>query len=437
MSFGFDPSIILGATKVNEPTLNDTLRTLADLRQSRTADQHNQAQLSDMLRKQGQEQTLADIYKANAGTGTGLAPDLMRAGLGQQAMAWQDQEAQMAAKKAQGAKAKQELESAYRKHIGERVQDVKDQASLDTVREEFASSGDPFLSAYVSKIPEKYDPVTIAPIKNQAISAEKRSDIEQKGLDRTAAEKRANIMANARPQMLVTGDDGTQHLQNPSRPNAPATTIRDENGNPIRKPAGSGGAASPKEWKEFSSLLSTGARGSLNKDLQRSINSAEALETLLKLPDGRFAEATPQQMHEAYTALNNLISKGGSQAASQIEALVPETLASKWANVKQKVLNEPQSADAKAFIENILDTTSREVKLAQKQLRRQQFQSIPNYAHLRGADKKRFDSILKGVGIDPSTVDETGLEAAAADTGLTKEERAELQQLESKFGGKK
>lgn len=180
----------------------------------------------------------------------------------------------------------------------------------------------------------------------------------------------------------------------------------------IPKPPTAAGAQ--KDWGDFEKAIGTGARGSLSKELQKSINSSEALETLLKLPNGALLDATPQQMREAYTALNSLIAKGGSQAVSQIEHLAPETMASQFANLKQTLLNEPQSAHAKAFIENILETAKRESDLARKQLRRQQMEGVPNFTHLRKADKNRFDSMLKGVHLDPAAIDDNGLEIAAA-----------------------
>lgn len=438
MAFGFDASLILGASKANEGSIGDTLQQLAQIKASQAQQQHAQATLADMLRKQGQEQTLADIFRSNADKPEGLAPALMRGGFGAQAFAAQDQASQMAQQEAMRGKMLRDAQDAHRKHVGELFWGANTPEKYAAARQELAASSDPMLAVYASKIPEAFDPGVAERLGNLAMTAKERSDIQQKGLDRTNHTENAKIAASARPQMLVVGDDGTQYLQPPSRPDAPAKPIRDEAGNPIRKPptAGSGGGA--KDWKDLTTALSTGARGSLTKDIQKSLNSAEALQTLLQMPDGSLVNASPQQMREAYTALNNLIAKGGSQAVSQIEHLAPETMASKFASAKQYLLNEPQGANAQEFIKNILDTASREAKLARKQMRAQQLQSLPNYAHLRKTDPARFESILKGVGIDPSGIDENGLEAAPTSKGgLTKEEAAELAELEKKYGAKK
>jgi hypothetical protein len=159
-------------------------------------------------------------------------------------------------------------------------------------------------------------------------------------------------------------------------------------------------------------------RNSLQPQYQKAIDRAARLEALLKMPDGSLVNATPQQVREASTALASLISGGGPGAVSQIEELTPETMAGKWANLKQKFLNEPTGADAQAFLQNMLDTAARETALARKQMRAGQLQGLPAFAHLRKADKARFDSIIKAAGIDPSTVDDNGLaiEASAKTT---------------------
>jgi hypothetical protein len=420
MAFGFDPSIILSGLPRPPPesSFNDTLQSLAGLASQRMQEQMHQASLAEMLRKQGQERTLADIYRANAKTPGALPAVLRGAGFGQQAAAEEDQAAQMAT-------SKREAEAAYRKRIAEHFYDTTDEADYEARRQELAASQDPMLSMFASTMP-KYDAAYVKRLGGSAISPEKRANIA--------------AMAGRSQPTLATDENGNQFVVNLRNPEAPATPVMAPGGTQLRKPppagrGGGGGAAggSPKEWKDLKNDLSTGARGSLSKDLQKSINSAEALETLLRLPNGSFTKATPEQMHEAYTSLNSLISKGGSQAASQIEALVPETLASKWAKLKQKVLNEPQSADAEAFIENILDTTKREATLARKQLRRQQLQALPNYAHLRKADPVRFESMLRapGIEIDPATIDEKGLEVASP-TGVAALHPGEVLMLDTK-----
>lgn len=178
-----------------------------------------------------------------------------------------------------------------------------------------------------------------------------------------------------------------------------------------------------KEFLKFADTISTTrGRGSLQKDNQDRLNSAARLEAMLLGPNGDLINATPQQVREAGTALASLIAKG-AMSEHQISELTPSTLAGQWANLKQKVLNEPQGADAQGFLQNMLETAAREKSVVMKQMRDGQAQGIPAFARLRGKDKGRFDSILKANGFDPEAVDDSGLvkeakkAAAAAPAG--------------------
>lgn len=155
-------------------------------------------------------------------------------------------------------------------------------------------------------------------------------------------------------------------------------------------------------------LSTTRSRGNLNAERQKRLDAAERLEALILGPGGQIQNLTRQQVREAATALANLISQG-SVSEHQIEELTPESYASKWSDLKQKVLNEPHGADAQAFLENMLETAARETAVTRQQIRRGQLQALPNYAHLRTTDPAKYESILHAVGIDPASVDERGL----------------------------
>lgn len=172
-----------------------------------------------------------------------------------------------------------------------------------------------------------------------------------------------------------------------------------------------------KLWTDFGNSISTvKGRGNLNSTSQASLYRAEALEKLLDVPD--LNSITPQQMREASTSLAGLISRGGSQAVSQIEHLTPESYAGQFADFKQKLLNEPQGADAKAFLQNMLETARREKGLVQEQMRKGQIQAVPRFAALRKQNPTQFDAMLKQAGIDPASIDATGqLQTPAAPQG--------------------
>lgn len=164
-----------------------------------------------------------------------------------------------------------------------------------------------------------------------------------------------------------------------------------------------------KEWQALGRDTSTyTGRGNLNKENQQRLGNIDRLEAMLG--GGDLNAKTPQQVREATTALASVIANGGSSAMGQIEELTPHTLQAKLANAKQFLLNEPQGAEAQDFLRQILETAAREKDVISKQVHSGQVQKLPVYAHLRGKDKTRFNSILKGAGIDPEAIDDAGLE---------------------------
>lgn len=160
-------------------------------------------------------------------------------------------------------------------------------------------------------------------------------------------------------------------------------------------------------------ISSQGGRGSLLPKTQERLNAADRLEALATNGQG-IENLTPQQMREASASLASLIAGGSAPTENAVHELTPDTYASQWANLKQKIMNEPKGADAQAFLQNMLATVAREKKVANAQIKAARMQAIPSYAHLRGIDKARFDSMLQANGIDPSSVDEHGLPANAA-----------------------
>lgn len=185
---------------------------------------------------------------------------------------------------------------------------------------------------------------------------------------------------------------------------------------PYTAQPGAGSAVPPKiaeaEFGKLADALSTTkGRGNLNAERQKRLDAAERLEALV-LKGGQIQNLTPQQVREAATSLGSLIGGGNSAALGQVEELTPNTLAGKFAGLKQKILNEPQGADAQAFLQNMLETAGRETGVTRHQIQSGQLAALPNFAHLRGVNKARYESILRGQGIDPATVDGNGLPVA-------------------------
>lgn len=168
------------------------------------------------------------------------------------------------------------------------------------------------------------------------------------------------------------------------------------------------------EFKALTESVSTNrGRANLNIDRQKRLDAAQRLEALVLGPNGQIQNLTKQQVKEASLSLANLIASG-HVTEGLINDLTPETNAANWQNFKQKLFNEPKGAEAQAFLQNMLDTAGRETGITRQQMRAAQLQGVPNYSHLSKVDKKRYESILKGAGLDPASIDENGMPLQAA-----------------------
>jgi hypothetical protein len=161
MAFGFDPSIVFAGMRQDGPTPNDTLQTLANLATHRAQQQHAQVQLADLVRKQQQEQTLADVYRTHAGDVQGLPSALMRGGFGREALGWMEEQAQAQSRQASARRALQDAIRDRMEFIGRPLRGVRDQAGLDAAFEAYRQAGIP--DDQLPTIPRVYDKST-APV---------------------------------------------------------------------------------------------------------------------------------------------------------------------------------------------------------------------------------------------------------------------------------
>jgi hypothetical protein len=121
--------------------------------------------------------------------------------------------------------------------------------------------------------------------------------------------------------------------------------------------------------------------------------------------NGQIENLNPQLVREASMSLARLISQG-QITEHNLEVLTPDTLASRWAQKKQMILNHPEGADAQEFLGKMISTAQREKKLALNQIRQGQETVLPNYWGLRKRSPKQFDSILRANGLNPEDYDE-------------------------------
>jgi hypothetical protein len=220
MSFGFDPSIILAASKASEGTFGDTLQQLASIKAQQAQQQHAQATLGELLRKQQQEQTLADIVRSNADTPQNLPLAYRRGGFGAQADAAEDQRTQMASQEALRGKLFRENQEAHRKHVGELFYGANTAEKYAAARQELASNPDPMLAIYAAKIPEAFDPAVAERLGNLAVPAEKRATIK--------------AMSGVGSRVEVD-ENGNAFVVNPRTPEVPAAPVMAPDGSQLKK----------------------------------------------------------------------------------------------------------------------------------------------------------------------------------------------------------
>lgn len=150
-------------------------------------------------------------------------------------------------------------------------------------------------------------------------------------------------------------------------------------------------------------------RGNINVEQQKRLNASERIKAIAVNPDGTPKNLNPNTMVELAAASAAMIS-GGSPAMHTIEAMTPSSVGSDWSKIQQWLTNEPAGTDQRKFVQLMLDQANREEETIKPQIRAAQLQALPNYAHLSKKDANRYRSILKSNGIDPDSVDESGLE---------------------------
>lgn len=104
-------------------------------------------------------------------------------------------------------------------------------------------------------------------------------------------------------------------------------------------------------------------------------------------------QLSSQQSEEVTKSLDSLLS-GGASTISGADHLRFQTLASQWADLKQKYSNKPQGADLGAFLSRAMETVHREREYNAKQVDRILGGLGEGYSDLRKKDEGRFRNIL-------------------------------------------
>jgi hypothetical protein len=223
-------------------------------------------------------------------------------------------------------------------------------------------------------------------------------------------------------------------MLSPPTASSPGYVIDSRTGKPQpllpQAPGSAGNGLSKQEEKEFidfmNSITTSGGKGSSPQLKQQAdrLNASKRMLASATNPDGTPKNLDPTMMTELMANMGAVLSSGGQPAEGLIHNLTPKTLGGDVAKIQQWVTGNPTGADQQAFVQQAINLAKREEATIEPQIRAAQMEKVPGFVHLRQKDRARFDRTLRGVGIDPATVDDSGAlialeKAAAAGGGAT------------------
>jgi hypothetical protein len=110
-------------------------------------------------------------------------------------------------------------------------------------------------------------------------------------------------------------------------------------------------------------------------DYQKQVFQADRL---LALTAGGY-NLDNRQINEFVIGLNKLLSGSSAPAQKQVEHLVPKTVWSDAAKLKEYITNNPQGVSAQEFVQRMEETIKRERDIAAKGIRDTQIQRLPRH----------------------------------------------------------
>lgn len=171
--------------------------------------------------------------------------------------------------------------------------------------------------------------------------------------------------------------------------------------------------------------LNKDARATLNPYFQSGpgkeqitrLNSIGRIEPLINQMLEQKGGGDPRQMREMATSFNKVLTGSGMGAEGQIDALMPNTARSQFAHWQEWWTNNPQGTEQQAFIKRVADSTGREKKAIQNQIRIQAESSAPTLRLLKEHYPQDYQAHLDSVMNNSSLVGETQPTTASPATG--------------------
>lgn len=405
MSFGFDPSIILGGRPADTEGM---ARTFADMSRLGIQQRQADATLAEMTRQQGQERRLSDILQQNANNPEAIGPALMRGGFGKESLDWIGRQADVGYKAAQTQGAQTEALRKRGEYMARPLRNgiPKNQEELTQLRESWKSMG--FSDGDMTGT-EIFDPQQTPQLLQQIRALGLSEEDVQRESNNAAqrAEDERHHRAIETQFGLTTNPTTGSTFRIDKRTGAVSPV---ESGGP---PLAGNGPLKPKDvedqFKDLAASVSTvKGRANLNAQNQARLYNSERVKQIALDDNGKIKDLSPALITDL-AAATAALSSNGAPAQSIIEHFLPKGRGMSQAAVSEWLTNDPHGAGQMGFVKQMVDLANREEKLIGHQMRAGQLQGVPNFAHLKKLNPARYNSILKGAGLDPAEIDDNGL----------------------------
>jgi len=169
--------------------------------------------------------------------------------------------------------------------------------------------------------------------------------------------------------------------------------------------------AGRKQLAEMSKTLSPNRRqvGALGQ-ANANFHAAERLEGLVKRAEisQEPLNFTGPESEEFALGVARLLSTGGAQARSQVEALVPQSAKGKLQDTLSWLLNKPMGREQQEFFKRMYSTNITEKEIARQQVQRAQLSSLVLHENLKN-DPEFYDDWVRnveGAGLSEDIYDE-------------------------------
>jgi hypothetical protein len=143
----------------------------------------------------------------------------------------------------------------------------------------------------------------------------------------------------------------------------------------------------------------TASLGRTNTAFGRMANILRSAEAIEQLAHGT-TNLDSRQIKEVAASLDSMLTMGASTVSGRA-GLVPHSYAGDMAKIAEYITNVPKGTQQQAFIKKMLDTVTREKKLAEEQIKRESKKMLSSYADLQKKQPEAWNTMIQAQGLDP------------------------------------